>query len=679
MKLNIQLFAEGKVIIETDLDTKQFDQKMSKLEAKYKTAEIDLKIKTSNFEDAKQDMNEANRLLGEIKRKRDEINKQLEPKQKELNAINELIRSNGALQPSQYLAMGRLENEVSRLKPLQQEVNAEFEKQNEIMNQAVDNYVKAEASYNKQLIKVEQINKEISEINNKTTGINLGNIEKSINKIGNSITKVTKKVGKWALAVFGIRSAYLFVRSAMSTLSQYDDQLAVNVEYIRYLLANTVKPIVEYIVNLAYKLLNVVNSIIKALFGIDLLASASTDQFMKQRKAMGGTAKSAKELKNYLTGFDEMNVIPSTQDTSKGYGSEAKNNLLPNFKDVTLPKWLPTLLSILTGVAVALKLIKLNIKSITAFGIGAIIAGVLMLITDIVNMIKDPSWQNFIKILGDIAIIIGGIMLVMGNWWGLLVVLAGLTVKLIAENWDKVKTILSKIGSWIYDNIIKPVAEFFEWLWGKIVDGVNYSVDTLKSVFGTIANWFNNFVIKPIANIFTGLWEMLKTGATGAWNVISTIFKTAGDWFKNNVIQPIYDAFEWLWSGIKGVINLLISGFNVLIRGINKLSFDVPDWVPVIGGNKWGFNIPEIPKLAKGTILNNPGKGVPVAGGRALAGEAGPEAYLPLTDNQLLEELGSTIGKYITINANITNTMNGRVISKELQKINAENDFAYNR
>ena len=69
---------------------------------------------------------------------------------------------------------------------------------------------------------------------------------------------------------------------------------------------------------------------------------------------------------------------------------------------------------------------------------------------------------------------------------------------------------------------------------------------------------------------------------------------------------------------------------------------------------------------------------MPVAGGTALAGEAGREAYLPLSDTQLLEELGSTIGKYITINASITNTMNGRVISKQLQKIQDDRNFAYN-
>ena len=72
-----------------------------------------------------------------------------------------------------------------------------------------------------------------------------------------------------------------------------------------------------------------------------------------------------------------------------------------------------------------------------------------------------------------------------------------------------------------------------------------------------------------------------------------------------------------------------------------------------------------------------PGRGVPVGG--AITGEAGMEGVVPLTDSQAMETLGATIGKYITINANITNTMNGRVISREIKKINANNDFALNR
>ena len=94
----------------------------------------------------------------------------------------------------------------------------------------------------------------------------------------------------------------------MSTLSSYDDQLATNVEYIRYLLANSLKPIIEYLVNLAYQLLQYLNMLAQAWFNINLFASASTEEFMKQKKAMQGTSASAKELKKTTASFDEMNV-----------------------------------------------------------------------------------------------------------------------------------------------------------------------------------------------------------------------------------------------------------------------------------------------------------------------------------------------------------------------------------
>ena len=61
-----------------------------------------------------------------------------------------------------------------------------------------------------------------------------------------------------------------------------------------------------------------------------------------------------------------------------------------------------------------------------------------------------------------------------------------------------------------------------------------------------------------------------------------------------------------------------------------------------------------------------------------MIGERGAEGVIPLTDSQAMETLGEAIGRYITINANITNTMNGRTISRQIQQIIANQDFAYN-
>jgi hypothetical protein len=65
-------------------------------------------------------------------------------------------------------------------------------------------------------------------------------------------------------------------------------------------------------------------------------------------------------------------------------------------------------------------------------------------------------------------------------------------------------------------------------------------------------------------------------------------------------------------NSVIGFLNKLISGvvsgINYVVNAINKLSFDVPDWVPGIGGEKFGFNLsrvtaPQIPYLAQGAVI----------------------------------------------------------------------------
>jgi hypothetical protein len=59
-------------------------------------------------------------------------------------------------------------------------------------------------------------------------------------------------------------------------------------------------------------------------------------------------------------------------------------------------------------------------------------------------------------------------------------------------------------------------------------------------------------------------------------------------------------------------------------------------------------------------------------------GEAGREGIIPLTDAQAMETLGQAIGKYISINATVPVYVGNRQVARELKKIEAEDDFAYN-
>lgn len=498
---------------------------------------------------------------------------------------------------------------------------------------------KLEAQYEKLIQKLSTLRQKQADLN-KT---DLSNIQKSIDNVGNSTSNVIKKVGKWSLAIFGVRSAYMFVRQTASTLSQYNEKIGADLEYIRFALASSLQPIIEGLIQLVYKLLTYVNYIAKAWFGVDLFANASA-------KAMNKGAKSAEKMKKSLAGFDEMNVMQDTTGGGAGGGATVPSIDLSQWQG-EVPSWIQWIadnkdivIAGLLGIAGGLTAINLGLTAIQGLGIGLILAGIVLLIQGIVDFIKDPSWDAFLTILQGIALVVAGIALLMGGWIVALVALGVAIVAYIIKNWDKVKEILGKVGSWIYDNIIKPVGNFFVGLWDGIVNGVKTAVKWVKDAFSSVVSFFSNLISK-IVNLF-------KTIGTKVGDAIGSAFKV--------VINGVLKAIE-------NILNFPINSINKLIGVINK--------VPGINlGKLPTFNLP---RLAVGGIVNMPGRGVPVGG--AITGEAGREGVIPLTDSQAMETLGATIGKYININLTNITKLDNRQIAKEQKKINAQNDFAFNR
>lgn len=118
----------------------------------------------------------------------------------------------------------------------------------------------------------------------------------------------------------------------------------------------------------------------------------------------------------------------------------------------------------------------------------------------------------------------------------------------------------------------------------------------VTSVFGNIKQTVGN-VINEIKTIFSGLIKFIS-------GVFSMDFDKA--W------EGIKDIFKGVWNTIidllNGAINIIIRGLNWLIKQMNKISFDVPSWVPAIGGKSIGVNISYIsenvlPHLAKGAVI----------------------------------------------------------------------------
>ena len=502
---------------------------------------------------------------------------------------------------------------------------------------------KLEAQYSKLIKQLDRLQKKQADLN-KT---DLTEIQKNIDKVGNSVSKTISKVSKWALAIFGVRSAYMFVRQSASTLSQYNEQIASDLEYMQFALASMLQPVIEGLINLAYKLLTYVNYIAQAWFGVNLFANASA-------KAMQKGSKSAEKMKKSLAGFDEMNVMSDASGGGGAGGGAGLPSIDLSQLQGEVPGWIQWIvdnkdivIAGLLGIAGGLTAINFGLKSIQAFGIGVALAGIIFAIQSLIKFLQDPTFENFTNIIIGIGVAILGVGIIIGSFPLIIAGVITTIVALIVKNYDYIMGLFNKLIKWFETDFIGAL----HYLFGPVGD--------------MLAQPFI-FAVNSIKGLFEGLFGGIKKIITG----IIQIFK--GD-FKNGISN--------VFGGLKDILlapfNSLVSGINSLIRGVNKIKFDVPDWVPGMGGKKFGFNIPQIPKLAVGGIVNMPSRGVPIGG--AIAGESGAEGVIPLTDSQAMETLGATIGKYITINANITNTMNGRVISRELQKVNSSSDFAFNR
>lgn len=684
--------ADGWITIGTKLATDKFDKQVTDLEKKIKNEEQKTQLKLQAKLQAEDELKKHKQAIFEIEKEYERTSQQVE----HLQNIMSKQASGVSLTPQEFTDLQGSKQIIAENDKIGSQLDKMYAKEVKL-NNAVDRtslaYSQIQSNVSGYKAKIESIKlqKQQSQVNE---------IKKGFDNVGKSVSSSIKHIGRLALGVLSVRSAYLLARQASSTLGQYDEQYATNLEYIRYLIAQTIAPALKYVVNLASTLLSYLNYILNAWFGITLFSKNSAKNFMNAKNSTGGISKNTGKIKEDLqtTPFDEMNVLNDTSDSGSG-GSSGGGAIAPSI-DPSLfagevPDWLKwiadnkdLILSVMAGITAGLLAWKLGLDGIKALGIGLLIAGIVYTIQSLIAYLNDASWTNFGKIIQGIGVALLGLAIIIGS---VPVAVAGaitLIVGTIVKYWEQIKAFLQNgidwlvsKTDWVKDNF-GIVGETIYTIFTSLLQGL---LNIFDSLFTAIKGIFDG-IIKFIKGVFSGdwkqAWEGIKDIFSSVWNGIKGIVSSVWQFIKsifNSLVNLVKGIVNTIWGAIKGLINLITSGINVLIRGINKISFNAPDWVPGIGGKRWGFNIPQIPRLAKGTILNAPGYGVPVAGGRALAGEAGREAYVPLTDTQLLEELGSTIGKYINLNATIPIYVGNRQIAREIKRINAESDFAFNR
>lgn len=374
------------------------------------------------------------------------------------------------------------------------------------------------------------------------------------------------------------------------------------------------------------------------------------------------TDEATKAQKKYTTGLDEIRTF-QTPETEGGGGvgidfSEAYNSAEDTTTEVEdLENRFPKIITFLKECGQLVKDIFNDFKVGNFFQAGQDIS---TLVTSITNFFSDAiDGVDWVSIGAKAGEFLAGL-----DWWSIIV--AGFTLKFniwkaIAEAWfGAMETApletsiitafaalkLTPIGEILAGKIAKALAagglvsklgEVLALTFG----GAGTLAESMTAVFGSLATkisgiasiigglvlgvtnffdmWKNGFswlrealmilgiALAAIGAIILGAPALIAGVVAGIVAAVATLVIVIKDnWDK------IAEFFKKMINGIIGFINGLVSGFvegiNFIIGALNKISFEVPDWVPKIGGETIGFNIkevkaPQIPYLATGAVI----------------------------------------------------------------------------
>ena len=309
----------------------------------------------------------------------------------------------------------------------------------------------------------------------------------------------------------------------------------------------------------------------------------------------------------------------------------------------------------------------------------SVILDILSPVVEFILNIVTPIISGIVQAIGFLIDALGGLLdfiigVFTGDWeraWqGICDFFTGIwnALKTIVETvWNAICSFLSAIWEaikGIATTVWKAISNFFSNIWNGIKNVAmtvwNAITTTISNVIKGIKNTISN-VLNTIKTVWNNIWNGLKTTVTNIFN---------GIW---NVIRKVINS---ILGGIEGMANGVVNGINAIIRVLNNLSFTIPDWVPIFGGNKFGFSIPllgqiSLPRLAKGAVLK-----VPTVAEMAEYPGASTNPEIVTPQNIMEETFDRVLSRYqnedttpIYLTVNVGNNKLGQILLDDLRNM----------
>lgn len=332
----------------------------------------------------------------------------------------------------------------------------------------------------------------------------------------------------------------------------------------------------------------------------------------------------------------------------------------------------------------------------TAAAIALVVGGLAMLVVGIKDVIENGfTLENTLTIIAGLLAAGIGISILTGSWIPLLI--AGFVAALVAlvsfaghgeELIQGLKKIIDGFGKFfkgVFTGDLKLAAEGAKQIWEGLKQTWNAIVNSIKDAWSAFITWLQGknpalaAIFETIGKLFSDQYNAWKKILSGLITFLTGVF--TGDWKKawNGVLDILKGVWNLIVGTIEGAINFIIDGINLLISALNKIHFEVPDWVPLVGGKSFGINITPVsrvslPRLASGAVIPPNREFMAVLGDQ----KSGTNIETPLATmvqafKQAMNETGGMGGRQITVVMQLDHRELGRAVynlnNEETQRV----------
>lgn len=504
--------------------------------------------------------------------------------------------------------MTQLEQETNQTATTQSRLGSFFGAFKQKIDQAKPNITGIKNVFSKMPAIGQEISRATQNITNNIKGMSTG--------IRNGLGHVLKYAG----ALFSMQSVYSALSGAahtwLSSQNAEAKQLNANIEYMKYAVGSALAPVIQFATNCVYQLLKAVQSVVYALFRVNIFAKASASAFKSAQKEAKNTSKQLSSVHSEINnvGDHNSNTSPNIGDISKidSQMSPLSQKLYDFFKPLvdSWNKYSPTLIEQVKVTAGQVSGLFTTVwgsfeKIITNGTVYTSLELILAIIGNIAEALAnawnyngngDAIVQNLANAFNNLLTAINNVVQSEGfqNWLNdCSDKFRVISEKIASIDWQPLIDALSNIGQNIGSialDILSGLVDVFKWLVenpivAEIILGIAVAIGVLSTAYSTWATVTGiltavstalNIAILPLIAIIAGIIAVIAliVVAIMNWGTISEWLQEKWEKIKqffSDLKQNICDTFSNIgqWFGNK---------FNEAKEAITKAFQNIGQW-----------------------------------------------------------------------------------------------------